>query len=107
MPRPERLLDPADGVVQAFAYELRKLRKDAEEMTYRTLAARSGYSVTTLSHAAAGRRLPSLDVALAYAEACGGDRDDWQAQWHAAAVAVAEQRPDHEPDTPRGPRIEG
>ncbi|MQA09085.1 MAG: helix-turn-helix domain-containing protein [Pseudonocardiaceae bacterium] len=102
MPRPERPVDPAAGVVQGFAFELRKLRRDAGGLTYRELAARSGYSVTTLSHAAGGRRLPSLDVALAYAMACGGEGAEWEAKWHAAAVALAGQRP--APGTDAAPR---
>lgn len=93
MPRPERPVDPAAGFVQGFAHELRTLRSEAGGLTYRELAARSGYSAATLSQAAGGRRLPSLDVALAYAVACGGDRDEWTAKWHAAAVAEAGQHP--------------
>jgi transcriptional regulator with XRE-family HTH domain len=72
--RREVPVDPAAGPVQRFAFELRKLRADADGITYRSLALRAGYSVTTLSQAAAGEQLPTLPVALAYAAACGGDR---------------------------------
>ncbi|MCX2949424.1 hypothetical protein [Lentzea sp. NEAU-D7] len=92
MPRPERPLDAAQGAVQRFAADLRKLRHDAGAPTYRQLAARSGYAVSTVAAAAGGRRLPTLDVALAYAMACGGDKQEWSAKWQAAAVAVAEAR---------------
>lgn len=92
MPRPERPLDPDDGAVQRFAAELRELRSKAGRLTYRQLADRSGYAVTTLSEAAGGRRLPTLAVALAYAMACGGDEQEWTAKWRAAAVTAAESR---------------
>ncbi|MQA88386.1 MAG: helix-turn-helix domain-containing protein [Streptosporangiales bacterium] len=93
MPRPERAVDPAEGAVQQFAIELRKLRQETGGMTYRQLAERSGYSVSTLADAAGGRRLPTLDVALAYAMSCGGNKEEWEAKWRAAAVVMTEQGP--------------
>lgn len=45
---------------------------------YRQLAQHSQCSVTTLSDAVGGKRLPSLDVTLAYVAACGGDRAQWE-----------------------------
>ncbi|CAM5728159.1 NB-ARC domain-containing protein [Streptomyces hirsutus] len=48
-----------------------------------------------LSDAAAGYRLPTLQVALAFAEACGGDRAVWERRWREAAREVGgEGRPD-------------
>ncbi|MFF0729469.1 DNA-binding protein [Streptomyces sp. NPDC004134] len=91
MGRREKPVDPSAGPVQRFAYELRKLRAEAGGPTYRQLAARGPYSVTALSQAAAGDRLPSLPVALAYAEACGGDRGEWEWRWRQAAAEDAEQ----------------
>lgn len=87
--RREVPVDPASGPVQRFAYELRELRAAAGGITYRALAQRAGYSVTTLSQAAAGERLPTLPVALAYAEACGGDRAEWDARWRTAVEEAA------------------
>lgn len=92
MPRPERPLDAAQGAVQHFAADLRKLRHDAGAPTYRQLAERSGYAVSTVAAAAGGRRLPTLDVALAYAMACGGEKQEWSAKWQAAALAATETR---------------
>lgn len=92
MPRPERPLDAAQDAVQHFAAELRELRRSAGGITYRQLAERSGYAVSTVSEAAGGRRLPTLDVALAYAVACGGDGEEWAAKWHAASLAATEMR---------------
>ena len=83
-------LDPAAGPVQRFAFELRKLRLEADGITYRSLAQRAGYSVTTLSQAAAGEQLPTLPVALAYAGACGADLAEWEARWKAAVEESAD-----------------
>ncbi|MCX5366059.1 hypothetical protein OG864_46015 [Streptomyces sp. NBC_00124] len=85
MGRRERPLDPTEGAVARFAYELRKLRQEAEGLTYRAMAARAHYSTATLAQAAAGDRLPSLQVTLAYVAACGGDPDEWERRWHRAA----------------------
>ncbi|MEO3763485.1 DNA-binding protein [Streptomyces sp. B8F3] len=95
MGRREKPVDPSAGPVQCFAYELRKLRAEAGGPTYRQLAARGPYSVTALSQAAAGDRLPSLPVALAYAEACGGEPDEWEWRWRQAAAEDAEQPLQH------------
>ncbi|MER5972998.1 hypothetical protein ABT112_25255 [Streptomyces sp. NPDC002055] len=83
-------MDPSAGPVQRFAHELRKLRQEVGGPTYRTMAQQARYSVTALSQAAAGEQLPSLSVALAYAEACGGDRAEWEARWREAAAEAAE-----------------
>ncbi|WP_327396308.1 nSTAND1 domain-containing NTPase [Streptomyces phaeochromogenes] len=87
--RREVPVDPAAGPVQRFAFELRKLRAEAAGITYRSLAQRAGYSVTTLSQAAAGEQLPTLPVALAYVRACGGDLADWEARWKEAVEESA------------------
>ncbi|MEU6774770.1 helix-turn-helix domain-containing protein [Streptomyces sp. NPDC046759] len=75
--------------MQRFAYELRKLRQEAGGLTYRMMAQRAGYSVATLSRAAAGEQLPSLEVALAYAQACGADVAEWERRWRAASEEAA------------------
>ncbi|MEU0428433.1 helix-turn-helix domain-containing protein [Streptomyces canus] len=87
--RREVPVDPAAGPVQRFAFELRKLRLEAGGITYRSLAQRAGYSVTTLSQAAAGEQLPTLPVVLAYAGACGADLAEWEARWKAAVEESA------------------
>jgi WD40 repeat protein len=83
MGRQESTLDPAEGPVQRFAFELRKLRQEAGGITYRSMARVAGYSVATLSRAAGGEQLPSLPVALAYVAACGGDGGEWEQRWRA------------------------
>lgn len=89
MGRREKALDPAAGPVQRFAYTLRKLRREAGGPTYRELAGRAGYSPPTLSAAAAGERLPSLPVLLAYVAACGGEAASWERRWREAAAEAA------------------
>ncbi|MEU7161621.1 WD40 repeat domain-containing protein [Streptomyces chrestomyceticus] len=84
MGRREKPVDPGAGPVQRFAYELRKLRLEAGSPTYRAMAERAAYSAAVLSQAAAGEKLPSLPVTLAYVTACGGDTGHWQRRWHEA-----------------------
>ncbi|AXB43684.1 hypothetical protein A4R43_15040 [Amycolatopsis albispora] len=53
------------------------------------MARRAHYSSTTLSDAAGGRRLPSLEVTLAYVRACGGDVEEWEQRWRSVAVELS------------------
>ncbi|NEC89598.1 helix-turn-helix domain-containing protein [Streptomyces sp. SID12501] len=94
MGRPESPLDPEAGPVERFAFELRELRRQSGGVTYRAMAESAGYTAATLSEAAAGERLPSLPVALAYVRACGGDADDWERRWQQAAEDEAGQPPE-------------
>lgn len=80
MGRPERPLDPDQGPLQRFAYELRLLRGKAGQPGYRELARRAHYSATALAEAAGGRTVPSLPVTLAFVRACGGDPQEWEAR---------------------------
>ena len=72
-----------------FAADLRLLRQKAGNPTYRELAKRAHFSVTTLSSAANGRQLPSLTVTLAYVRACDGDEQEWEQRWHSVATELA------------------
>ncbi|MFB7137603.1 helix-turn-helix domain-containing protein [Streptomyces sp. NPDC056237] len=87
--RREVPVDPGAGPVQRFAFELRKLRTEAGGITYRVLADRAGYSITTLSQAAGGEQLPTLPVVLAYVAACGGDGAVWEARWRQVVEEAA------------------
>ena len=99
--RPESPLDPSQGPVQRFAAELRKLRAEAGSPPYRVMAQHTGQGASTLSQAAAGERLPTLPVVLAYVSACGGDAAEWEERWcDAAAEAAAELRPQDEDAAP-------
>ncbi len=93
MGRRERPIDPEDGPVQRFAWELRQLREKAGAPNYRTLAQRAHYSATALSQAAAGEQLPSLSVALAYVQACEGDVTQWEQRWREAAKGEDDSTP--------------
>ncbi|MFI7416399.1 hypothetical protein [Nonomuraea sp. NPDC049684] len=90
MGRRERPVDPADGPVAAFAVELRKLRQEAGGPSYRAMAARVPCSAATLAQAAAGDRLPTLPVTLAYVQACGGDVEQWRTRWEQALATARE-----------------
>lgn len=94
MGRTERPLEPANGVCAEFAAALRELRRAAGSPPYRRLADRAHYSPTALSEAAAGRRLPTLEVTLAYVAACGGDVPEWERRWRAAAESGRAAAPD-------------
>jgi hypothetical protein len=79
--RPETPIEPASEAIGEFAAALREIRIKAGEPTYQKLAKSCHYSKTTLARAASGRNLPSLDVTLAFVQACGGDVKEWQARW--------------------------
>lgn len=98
MGRPESPLDAGEGPLQRLALDLRKLRVKAGNPTYRQMAARTGAGASTLSQAAAGERLPTLATVLAYATACGGDRQEWEQRWHRTARELAEQPPADQDD---------
>jgi len=87
MARPERQLVRDGTPVRELAFWLRDVRSGAG-LTYAQLATRSGYSVSTLQEAAAGRRLPTLAVTLAFAQACGGGQDAWKGYWSEVRRAV-------------------
>ncbi|WP_371661154.1 hypothetical protein [Streptomyces sp. NBC_00280] len=101
MGRPERQLDPEAGPVQRLAHELRELRRAAGGPSYRTMTEAAGCSVTSLSEAAAGRKLPSFAVFQGYVRACGGDLGEWEPRWKdadaEAAGTVREEAPDTAP----------
>ncbi|MEN3308149.1 MAG: hypothetical protein V7603_4351 [Micromonosporaceae bacterium] len=103
MPRKERPLEAEDGPLVRFAADLRLLRAKAGRPPYRSLAQRAHYSLAALSEAAAGRKLPSLAVTLAYVRACDGDAQAWQRRWHeVAAELAAELAADRPPPTGDG-----
>ncbi|MFS8101917.1 hypothetical protein LFM09_32795 [Lentzea alba] len=92
MPRGERPLDEGDSPLLSFAADLRQLRTNAGRPSYRELSRRAHFSASTLSDAAGGRKLPGLDVTLAYVRACHGDEPAWERRWHELAVAMAQSR---------------
>ncbi|MBD0742752.1 WD40 repeat domain-containing protein [Streptomyces sp. CBMA152] len=89
MGRREKPIEPTDGPVQRLAQELRRLRQEAGSPTYRAMERGAGYSAAALSRAAAGEKLPSLPVVLAYVQACGADIAGWEERWREASRAEA------------------
>ncbi|MFD3477851.1 ATP-binding protein [Streptomyces sp. NPDC058695] len=81
--RRERPLDPQSGPLERFALELRELRERAG-LSYVELAQGAHFASSTLSQAAAGQRLPTREVLLAYVRACGGDVGRWEERWERA-----------------------
>lgn len=81
MGRPEKPVNNAGGLVAQFARELRQLRAQAGNPTYREMAQSAMFSSSVLSSAASGNRMPSLPVALAFVTACGGDGEVWRQRW--------------------------
>jgi hypothetical protein len=90
--RPERAIDPTDGPLSSFAYALRQARAAAGYPTYRTLARRALFAPSVLSTAASGMTLPTLEVTLAYARACGADTGEWRKRWEEVAAELASGR---------------
>jgi ribosome-binding protein aMBF1 (putative translation factor) len=90
--RPERVIDPTDGPLSNFAHALREARAAAGYPTYRALARRALFAPSVLSTAASGMVLPTLQVTLAYARACGADASEWRQRWEAVAAELASSR---------------
>ncbi|MEU1755034.1 DUF2690 domain-containing protein [Micromonospora matsumotoense] len=100
MARTERPLDPDADPVQAFAVDLRGLRERAGRPTYQAMARRAHRSSSSLSEAAGGRKLPTLDTTLAYVRTLGGDETAWARRWHEVAAHISDPAPDDlEPPT--------
>ncbi|MFC8519530.1 hypothetical protein [Streptomyces sp. NPDC057257] len=103
MGRREKPLDPGDGAVPRFAYELRKLRDEAGSPTYRAMALRAGYSAPTLAAAAGGERLPSPAVLTAYVTACDGDPEEWTRRLREAVAEASDARAAQDADDTDSP----
>jgi hypothetical protein len=89
MARPEAPIT-GTGPVADLARALRRLRDQAGPPDYRALARKAGFSASTLADAAAGRACPSLDVARAFAGACGASSGELAAVevlWDTASKA--------------------
>ncbi|MFE5586758.1 hypothetical protein [Kitasatospora sp. NPDC056531] len=83
-PRPGQRA-PSPTAAESFAGELRTLRLDAGQPSFRTMARTAGsISHTTLYEAACGSRLPSWATTRAFVQACGGNEEEWQRRWSAA-----------------------
>ncbi|MFB9662197.1 helix-turn-helix domain-containing protein [Glycomyces mayteni] len=81
MPRPENEVRGTSDAATDFARQLRAARRDAAMPTYRQLAQMTGLAAPTLSKAASGKKLPTQQIAIAYAVACGQSRALWESRW--------------------------
>ncbi|MER5700652.1 NBR1-Ig-like domain-containing protein [Micromonospora sp. NPDC002296] len=75
-----------DGLAaERFADQLRKLRTDVGNPSFRKMAGRSGrISHTTLHEAAAGTRFPSWETTREFVRACEADEVQWRRRWEDA-----------------------
>jgi hypothetical protein len=91
-----------DELVGSFGADLRRLRFEAGEPAFRSLAHTTGYGRTTLHDALKGDRLPALDVTLGLVRALRGNEDEWRARWVAARAALDARRSPAPAATPNG-----
>jgi hypothetical protein len=80
---------PHDDPARRLVAQLGQLRAAAGTPSYRTLAARTNYSRSALWRATRGSRLPSREITVALARACGAEGTEWDRRWHAARAQVA------------------
>jgi helix-turn-helix protein len=66
--------------LEAFARDLRALRAKAN-LDYPEMAETAHFEMKTLAAAAAGLRLPTLPVTVAFVRACGGNVAEWEERW--------------------------
>jgi hypothetical protein len=98
MGRRMRPLNPADGVTERFACELRALRAAAGEPPFWKMARRCEVSKSALAAAVAGYELPTDRVTRAFVQVCRGDWPWWserlaQARAQLQAIAARPQAP--------------
>jgi transcriptional regulator with XRE-family HTH domain len=93
MGRPQKPLERDGSPVREFAFWLRDLRKTSG-LTYEQLGKHAHYATSTVQEAAAGRRLPTLRVTMAFVKACGGDPGEWRAYWTQVQRALDQDAPD-------------
>jgi transcriptional regulator with XRE-family HTH domain len=106
MGRPEEPLDRDGSPVKEFAFWLRDLRRRSG-LTYERLASRAHYAISTVQEAAAGRRLPTLRVTLAYVAACDGDQTAWREYWTRISRKLDATAPDGASRSVRPPWLDG
>jgi hypothetical protein len=77
--------DAAQDRRRLFAAELRQLREDAGNPSFRKMAEKSGcISHATLHEAATGSRFPSWETTREFVKACDQPDESWRARWNAA-----------------------
>ncbi|WP_194894229.1 protein kinase domain-containing protein [Catenulispora pinisilvae] len=100
MGRPEEAV-ASEGPLAEFARDLRALRHATGQIPYRDLGRLARYSPSALSTAVSGRKLPTIELTLAFVRACGGTADDvrtWEQRWHEVNESLG--RPGRAPRRP-------
>ena len=100
MGRPEESV-ASEGPLAEFARDLRALRHATGQIPYRDLGRLARYSPSALSTAVSGRKLPTIELTLAFVRACGGTADDvrtWEQRWHEVNESLG--RPGRAPRRP-------
>ncbi|MGH3156082.1 MAG: helix-turn-helix domain-containing protein [Streptosporangiaceae bacterium] len=80
MGRPQEPLDRDGSPIREFAFWLRDLR-NRSGLTYEELGKKAHYATSTVQAAAAGQRLATRQVVMAFVLACGGDARAWGEYW--------------------------
>lgn len=91
MGRPHSSIDPQQPLAD-FASGLLAL-KIGSKLTYKQMGTKVTFSPSVLCEAAAGKRLPTLAVTLAYVRACGGPVRQWELRWRQARDRPNGSRP--------------
>lgn len=94
MARPMKSL-PTAGALPAFARALRTLQTETG-LPLKTLAQRSGVSLTSLSNALGGAKRPSWRTVSRFVDACGGNPADWRTRWDSLQFTLHADRADSE-----------
>lgn len=80
MARPERQIVSDDVALVEFVQGLRALRGSAG-LTLQELSHRAHYSISALSDATNGKRVPTWELTESFVRACGGDVTQWRFKW--------------------------
>ena len=92
MGRLQKPLDRDGSPVREFAFWLRDLRRRSG-LTYDQLGRQARYATSTVQSAAAGKRLPTLKVTMAFVRACEGDPRQWREYWTQVRRLLDEEAP--------------
>lgn len=86
-------------IIDGFVARLVRIRADAGDPSFRSMAKRSGaISHATLHDAVQGTRLPSWETTVEFAKTCGVDPEDLRAEWERADAIVHPQPNESEAD---------
>jgi hypothetical protein len=76
--------DEITSAIAEFALDLKVIRRQAGDISYRRLASKMNYAVSTVDRALKGEKLPTWPVTEAFLRACGCRPEDlmaWRTRW--------------------------